>query len=88
MISVTQIVGENVNYEQDILGDTIETAVWTVNPSATPGISSQIVTSPTSAIAAFESSTPGDFVLEVVVELASGQIRIGQARVRVMEILV
>jgi hypothetical protein len=88
MVYYTQIIGENINYEQDILGDTIETAAWSCTPPALPGISSQIITSPTSAVAAFESSTPGNFVLEVTLTLASGQIRIGQARIRALEDLV
>ena len=54
---------------------------------ATPGINGESHDG-ASAIAGFESDSVGTFVLQVVLQLASGQKRIGQARITVVNDLV
>lgn len=83
MNQFTQLIGENIVYEQDVQNDTITAASWTVAPSG-PVLTLPNFT-PTAATVQFMSASEGTYILEVSLTLMSGQIRIGQARIQVLK---
>lgn len=84
MLSYTQLVGEDVCYQQDVLNDTIESAVWSTDQ---PGpVLSGVVTTSGYSLVYMSQAIPGSFVLSVQLNLTSGQVRIGQARINVIQV--
>lgn len=86
MTSFTQIIDEYVPYRQDVVNDTITTAEWSVEPTG-PQVT-PVPPSSTTAQAFFSYGIPGVFVLSVKLTLASGAIRIGQARISILDVSV
>ena len=82
----TQIVGELRFYEEDVIGDTILSAVWSSDPTG-PTVS-DVTSDSTKAIGRFQSNDPGEFVLTVEITTAGGQILKGQARINVIPVSV
>ncbi len=84
MVQFTQIIGEEPYYQQDVINDTIVGAVWAVDPAG-PTLTGP-VTTPTYSKVLMSQAIPGVFVLSVTLTLTSGQIRIGQARINVVQV--
>lgn len=84
MTNNVQCVGENIAYEQDITGDTIQSAAWSVAPAG-PTLSGQQDTT-TSSIILFQSNVEGVWILSVRLTTSTGQIRIGQMRIEVVTV--
>jgi hypothetical protein len=84
MLQFTQVVGESLYYQQDVVNDTIIAAVWSVD-IAGPILSGQIDAASSSKIL-FTQAIPGTFVLTADLELATGQTRKGQARINVIAV--
>lgn len=82
MDAFTQKVRETRYYEQDVVGDTINSAEWMVQPAG-PTLSGFVVQS-SKVQALFSSNVPGSFVLTVKMSMASGQVLRGQARITVV----
>ena len=82
----TQLIGETVLYEQDIVNDSITNAVWSVDqPGATLG---SPITTTTNSQVTFSSTVVGNYVLTVTLTLLSGQVLEGQARINVIAVRV
>lgn len=84
MVQFTQIIGEEPYYQQDVINDTIVDASWEVDLPG-PVLSAPVTTSTYSKVL-MTQAIPGVFVLSVTLTLASGQIRIGQARINVVQV--
>ncbi len=84
MVQFTQIIGEEPYYQQDVINDTIVGAVWAVDPAG-PVLTGPVTTSTYSKVL-MSQAIPGVFVLSVTLTLTSGQIRIGQARINVVQV--
>lgn len=86
MNTYTQAIEENIAYEQSISGvDPITSATWTVDNG---GVLTSQAFSATKASVNFSASVAGRYLLQVTLVLSSGQIRIGQANIGVVENLV
>jgi len=84
MVQYTQIIGEEPYYQQDVINDTIVSASWAVDLDGP--VLSGVVTTSTYSKVLMTQAIPGVFVLSVTLTLASGQIRIGQARINVVQV--
>ena len=84
MVQFTQIIGEQPYYQQDVINDTIVSAAWATD-LAGPVLSGVVTTSTYSKVQ-MTQAIPGVFVLSVTLTLASGQIRVGQARINVVQV--
>jgi hypothetical protein len=88
MIRYTQLVGEAVLYSEAVLGDTIQGAVWTSDPAGLELSGEAVDTTATKASVIAGASEVDSYTLQVELQLASGQVRKGQARIDVVETLV
>lgn len=83
MEPVSQFVGDNVLYQQDVMGDTIVSAEWFSSPAATIGTP---VNTGTSSTVLFQSQQIGLYTLTVSLTLASGQVKSNQVLINVVSI--
>lgn len=83
----SQAVGELIGYQQDVKNDTISSAVWSVVPDEGTTLTGGS-TGPTSVSKLFGAQTPASYVLSVEMQMASGQVLIGEARIQVVAVKV